>query len=44
MDFPDWSRLAGHADNRSERHPGDTDIPLEWTVQAWQDKNEEGMS
>jgi len=39
MGFPDWSHLIGHADNRSERHPGDTDIPVAWAVEAWQDEN-----
>jgi len=39
MDFPDWSRIASHTSKRSERHPGDTDIPLEWVVEAWQDEN-----
>jgi len=33
----DWSHLAGHADNRSERHPGDTDIPVEWAQEACDD-------
>ena len=39
IDVPDWSHLPGHASTRSERHPGDTDIPLEWVVEAWQDEN-----
>ncbi|MDR0848531.1 MAG: hypothetical protein LBN10_05735 [Propionibacteriaceae bacterium] len=39
MEAPDWSRLTGHADNRSQRYPGDTDIPVPWAVEAWEDEN-----
>jgi len=39
MDLPDWSHLVGHADVRSARHPGDTDIPVAWAVEAWHDEH-----
>ena len=35
----DWSPLAGHSDNRSERHHGDTNIPVPWAVEASEDSN-----
>ena len=35
----DWSHLEGHATNRSERHPGDVDIPVMWAAEAFNDTN-----
>jgi len=39
LELIDWTRFAGHGDARSQRHPGDTDIPSSWAADAVADEN-----